>query len=94
MRILKEKEIKEAVFALAKENGTLPYGLGKKRFFNAITDYISLPDYCKLVVKVLKAKGVWMENLYKRMALCETNSKKREVKNGKRKRAKKKIVRA
>lgn len=60
MRYLRAEEIKSAVFALAKQRGLLPCGVGRRRFEANITEYIKLPLYCRLIVAVLKQKGVDM----------------------------------
>lgn len=61
MRTLKIDELKKSVYELAKKTELLPKGIGKRKFFSFITKYVSLPIYCRLVIRVLKNKGVDME---------------------------------
>lgn len=60
MAIIGLNQLKYAVFALAKEKGMLPYGVGMTRFYRHPTQWVKLPDYCRLVVETLKRKGVNM----------------------------------
>ena len=81
MRIIKVDELKDAVFALAKKRELLPYGVGKKQFWANITKYVRLPLYCRLIIEVLRNKGVDMDIMRARLMLV-CNLSKEKYNNG------------
>lgn len=86
MRYLRAEEIKSALFVLIKRKGMLPYGVGKRQFWANITKYISIKQYCRLVVAILKKKGVDMDYVREKMMMCNSYSGtiERRNKNGNR----------
>lgn len=86
MRIIRRNELRYAVFAMAKERGLLPDKVGQEEFWEHVTKYIKLPEYCRLVVAVLKKKGVDMDLMRsKLMMVCSYSAKPQRRKDGKRK---------
>lgn len=83
MRYIPLTNLQNAVYHLAIKQKMINAKITKEDFFKSVTKHMTISEYCELVVRALKQKGVWMEDLYRRMALCETNSEKRRLKKWK-----------
>lgn len=66
--------LKWEVYILALERGYIPAGTGQRRFFNHVTDYVKLPEFCRLVTAALRKKGVNMERVRTNLMIAQSES--------------------